>query len=35
MNLTDLEQTQGFDWTWLTYVANIDDIIRDNGYAED
>ena len=34
MNLTDLEQTQGFDWTWLTYVANIDDIIRDNGYAE-
>jgi len=35
VNLTDLEQTQGFDWTWLTYVANIDDIIRDNGYAED
>lgn len=35
MNLTDLEQTKGFDWTWLTYVANIDDIIRDNGYAED
>ena len=35
MNLTDLKQTQGFDWTWLTYVANIDDIIRDNGYAED
>ena len=30
MNLTDLEQTKGFDWTWLTYVANIDDIIRDN-----
>ena len=35
MNLTDLEQTKGFDWTWLTYVANIDDIIRDNGYVED
>lgn len=35
MNLTDLEQTQGFDWTWLTYVANIDDIIRDNGYADE
>ena len=34
MNLTDLEQTKGFDWTWLTYVANIDDIIRDNGYSE-
>lgn len=31
MNLTDLEQTKGFDWTWLTYVANIDDIIEDNG----
>jgi hypothetical protein len=30
MNLTDLEQTQGFDWTWLTYVANIEDIIEDN-----
>ena len=35
MNLTDLEQTKGFDWTWLTYVANIDDIIRDNGYADE
>lgn len=34
MNITDLEQTKGFDWTWLTYVANIDDIIRDNGYAD-
>lgn len=34
MNLTDLEQTKGFDWTWLTYVANIDDIIRDNGYSD-
>jgi hypothetical protein len=31
MNLTDLPQTKGFDWTWLTYIANIDDIIRDNG----
>lgn len=35
MNLTDLEQTKGFDWTWLTYVANINDIIEDNGYAEE
>ena len=35
MNLTDLKQTKGFDWTWLTYVANIDDIIEDNGYGED
>ena len=31
MNLTDLPQTKGFDWTWLTYVANIEDIIEDNG----
>lgn len=30
VNLTDLEQTKGFDWTWLTYVANIEDIIEDN-----
>jgi len=34
MNLTDLEQTRGFDWTWLTYVANIDDIIEDNCQGE-
>lgn len=34
MNLTDLKQTKGFDWTWLTYVANIDDIIEDNGYSD-
>lgn len=34
MNLTDLKQTKGFDWTWLTYVANIDDIIEDNGAEE-
>ena len=34
MNLTDLKQTKGFDWTWLTYVANIEDIIEDNGYGE-
>lgn len=34
MNLTDLEQTKEFDWTWLTYIANIEDIIEDNGYSE-
>ena len=36
MNLTDLKQTKGFDWTWLTYVANIEDIIEDNngGFEE-
>lgn len=35
MNLTDLKQTRGFDWTWLTYVANIDDIIEDNVYGDE
>ena len=35
LNLTYMSQTSQFDWTWLTYVANIDDIIRDNGYAEE
>ena len=35
LNLTFMSKTQMFDWTWLTYVANIDDIIRDNGYTED
>ena len=34
-NLTFMSQTKLFDWTWLTYVANIDDIIEDNGYGED
>ena len=34
MNLTNLEQTKGFDWTWLTYIANIEDIIEDNGRGE-
>jgi len=34
MNLTDLKQTKGFDWTWLTYVANIEDIIEDNGQGD-
>ena len=35
LNLTHMSQTQLFDWTWLTYVANIDDIIEDNGYGEE
>jgi hypothetical protein len=35
VNLTNLKQTEGFDWTWLTYVANIEDIIRDNNFAGD
>jgi len=35
LNLTYMSKSQLFDWTWLTYVANIDDIIRDNGYGDD
>ena len=35
MNLTDLEQTMGFDWTWLDFVANIVDIINDNDNERD
>lgn len=35
MNLTDLRQTKGFDWTWLTSLVNIEDIIRENGYSEE
>lgn len=34
INITNYSQSQQFDWTWLTYVANISDIIRDNGYAD-
>lgn len=30
INLTDISKTKRFDWSWLTYAANIDDIIRDN-----
>lgn len=35
INLTDVSITKSFDWTWLTYVANIDDIIEDNGQGDD
>lgn len=34
VNLTYVSKTSQFDWTWLTYVANIEDIIRDNGQGE-
>lgn len=34
MNLTYVSQTKQFDWTWLTYVANIQDIIENNSYSE-
>lgn len=29
INLTDVSKTKDFNWDWLTYVANIDDIIAD------
>ena len=35
MNITDLEQTKGFDWTWLTSLVNIEDIIQENVYSEE
>ena len=35
INLTDVSITKSFDWTWLTYVANIDDIIEDNGQGDE
>jgi len=34
MNLTYVSQTKQFNWSWLDYVANIEDIIRDNSYIE-
>lgn len=34
MNLTYVSQTNQFNWSWLDYVANIEDIIRDNSYIE-
>ena len=34
MNLTYVSQTRQFDWTWLTYVASIEDIIENNSYSE-
>lgn len=29
-NLTEVSKTKCFKWDWLTYVANIDDILKDN-----
>ena len=34
MNLTYISQTKQFNWSWLDYVANIEDIISDNSYIE-
>ena len=29
-NISEISSAKGFDWSWLDYVANIDDILRDN-----
>ena len=34
MNLTYVSQTKHFNWSWLDYVANIEDIIENNSYSE-
>lgn len=34
INFTHHSQARQYDWAWLTYVANISDILRDNGIAE-
>ena len=30
MNLDNISETQKYDWSWLDYVANISDILKDN-----
>jgi len=30
INISEISETQHYDWSWLDFVANIDDIIRDN-----
>lgn len=35
INLTHISITKSFDWTWLTYVADIEDIIEDNGQGDE
>lgn len=35
INFTHHSMAKQYDWTWLTYVANISDILRDNGYADE
>ena len=34
INLTNISKTRAFDWTWLTYIGDIEDIIEDNGQGE-
>ena len=35
INLTNISKTRTFDWTWLTYIGDIEDIIEDNGYGDE
>lgn len=30
MNIDNISETQKYDWSWLDYVANISDILKDN-----
>lgn len=33
MNISEVASMKGYEWGWLDYVANIDDILRDNLYG--
>lgn len=30
MNISEMNSAKGFNWSWLDFVANIDDVIKDN-----
>lgn len=30
INISDMSSAQGFNWSWLDFVANIEDILKDN-----
>ena len=32
INLTEISETEKYSWDWLDYVANIDDILKDNAW---
>lgn len=33
VNLTEISDTQKYDWSWLDFVADIADILKENSYA--
>ena len=35
LNLNEITEKQNFTWDWLTFVANIEDILRDQAYIEE